>query len=166
VNGIALTGSDYFQSNNCPPVLSAGSSCTINVIFTPSVAGFDPASLNIVDGLGTQSVSLTGDGFAQLPVANLSQSTLYFPGTQVGSSSQGTGVVLSNQGPGDLNIYSISFTSPDYTQSNNCPATLAVGSSCSINVTFSPSLSGGDPASLNIVDSAGTQSVSLLGSGI
>src|SRR5262249_53282126 len=55
----------------------------------------------------------------------------------------------------------------DYSQTNNCPATLAHGASCTINVVFSPTATGTRVATLSVADDAGAspQTVSLTGVG-
>jgi len=54
-----------------------------------------------------------------------------------------------------------------FMQTNNCPASLAAGSSCSISVTFTPSGTTTQTGKLTITDNAngGTQSVPLSGTG-
>ena len=64
---IALTGtnaSDFAQTNTCGSSLAAGANCTIVVMFTPSVAGTEAASLSIADNSSgsPQTVSLSGAG--------------------------------------------------------------------------------------------------------
>jgi hypothetical protein len=53
-----------------------------------------------------------------------------------------------------------------FSQSNNCVATLAVGSICTINVVFTPTTVGAKSASVSITGTgAGTQTVALTGTG-
>jgi hypothetical protein len=67
ITSLALTGtnaSDFAQSNTCGSSLAAGANCTIAVMFTPSVAGTEAASLSIADNASgsPQTVSLSGAG--------------------------------------------------------------------------------------------------------
>jgi hypothetical protein len=67
ITGLALTGtnaSDFGQSNTCGSSLAAGANCTIVVMFTPSVAGTEAASLSIADNSSgsPQTGSLSGAG--------------------------------------------------------------------------------------------------------
>ena len=54
-----------------------------------------------------------------------------------------------------------------FTQTNNCPATLAAGAQCTISVTFTPSAAAKQTATVKITDNAkGTpQTVQLSGVG-
>jgi hypothetical protein len=57
-----ITG-DYKQTNNCPSTVAAGSSCSVNVVFTPSATGTRTGSLTVVNSTGvTQPVTLAGSG--------------------------------------------------------------------------------------------------------
>jgi hypothetical protein len=51
--------------------------------------------------------------------------------------------VMTNTGTSTMHIASISLTSSDFTQTNNCGATLAPGASCSFQVAFKPGRWGG-----------------------
>ena len=55
---------DFTQNNNCGSGLSAGGSCTINVVFSPTVAGARSGSVTITDSDQTspQTVTLSGTG--------------------------------------------------------------------------------------------------------
>jgi len=65
----------------------------------------------------------------------------------------------------------IGGTNPgDFAASNNCGGSVAVGTNCTISVTFTPVATGARSANLHIVDNSGnvgaTQSVTLTGTGI
>ena len=62
LTNLQVTG-DYKPTNNCPATLSAGSNCTVNVVFTPSTTGSRSGNLTITDSAGTpQTVTLSGTG--------------------------------------------------------------------------------------------------------
>jgi hypothetical protein len=58
------TTRDFFESNNCPTTINAGSSCTIHVIFSPQRTGPLDASIVVTDNGGgsPQIVPLSGTG--------------------------------------------------------------------------------------------------------
>jgi hypothetical protein len=67
ITSLALTGtnaSDFAQTNTCGSSLAAGANCTIAVMFTPSLAGTEAASLSITDNASgsPQTVILSGAG--------------------------------------------------------------------------------------------------------
>jgi hypothetical protein len=65
ISGIATSG-DFAESNNCGGSVTAGSSCTIRVTFTPTTTGTRPGTLSISDNAAgsPQSVVLSGTGVA------------------------------------------------------------------------------------------------------
>src|SRR2546426_4473041 len=80
-------------------------------------------------------------------------------------------LTLSNSGTASLSIASIAITganSADYAQANHCGSSLAAGSSCNIDVTFSPTAVGTRTASLTVTDndSGSPQTASFTGSGV
>jgi hypothetical protein len=65
ISSIAVSG-DYSQTNNCGTSLPANSSCTINVVFTPTATGTRTGTLTVTDSGpgGPQTSGLTGVGVA------------------------------------------------------------------------------------------------------
>jgi hypothetical protein len=97
--------------------------------------------------------------------------SISFPGWPVGISEGGEAVTLQNCGAAALNLSTIRFTGTnpgDFAETNNCPSSLAVSSSCQINLTFTPLASGNRTASLSVTDNVpgGTQTVVLTGIGV
>ena len=64
---LRLTGANaesFAQSNNCGTTVSAGTSCTVSVVFTPAGEGAQAAALTVSDSaaISPQEVTLTGTG--------------------------------------------------------------------------------------------------------
>src|SRR6202035_1947698 len=87
----------------------------------------------------------------------------------IGSSSQPKVATLTNTGSTTLTITSISVTGTGASEfpitANTCGSTLGAGLNCTISVTFKPNAEGSQSATLTGVDSAGTQTSALSGSG-
>ena len=158
--------------------IDAGTSCTMNVTFTPTATGGASGLIHLYTQVGNQSnyynaVLLSGTGTAvSNPIAKLSPA-LAFPNTNTGTTSAALFATLSNTGGAALDISSIAIggTSPaDFaigTGSNACGTTLAADAACYIYVTFTPALAAGFSATLTVTDNASptTQSVTLSGTG-
>jgi len=129
------------------------STCTVSVTFTPSAAGSRSASLTFTDNAGDspQMVGLSGTGAA--PVAGLSPFGLTFGSQNVGITSGLQPVTLSNTGSAALTITSIT-TGSDFAQTNNCAGSVAASGSCTINVTFTPTVPGPRKGMVTINDNA------------
>src|SRR5207253_2740457 len=92
-----------------------------------------------------------GTGIA--PGAALSPASLTFAAQLVGTTSAAQTVTLTNTGTAALSISGIA-TSGNYAQTNNCGTSLGVGSSCTINVTFTPTVAGSRTGTLSVTDNA------------
>jgi hypothetical protein len=165
--------SEFVVLSLCPRSLAAGKSCTIFVTF---VAGpfFNPqtATLSIMDNVpgSPQQVSLTAQVID--PLALPSVINWNFGTQKVNTSSAPKAITLSNPGLTALTINSNSITisggnSSDFSETNNCPASLAPKTSCTIDVAFKPTAKGLRSSSLVIIDNAfnNPQRISLSGTG-
>ena len=165
LGSISITASsDYGETNNCPAILAVTASCTINVTFSPSAAGFLSENLTVSDDAANtpQTVSLNGTGFNLLSPTSLSFNT-----EGVGFSTPPQTVTLTNSSSGPLTIDSISTTG-DFAQTNTCPvspATVAAAATCTISVTFTPTADGARSGTLAVNTSLGTVTVGLAGTG-
>ena len=109
-------------------------------------------------------MSLNGTGEAA-PTDTLSATSLTFSATIVGQTSSAQGVTLTNSGGMPLSSISPSVTGP-FQVSSNCGGQLTGNSSCSINVSFSPTAAGTQTGTLTISDAIRTQTVALSGTGL
>jgi hypothetical protein len=99
--------------------------------------------------------------------ASLSAASLSFSGQLVETISPPQAITLSNIGNATLNITSI-VPSGDFSQTNTCGTSLAVGGSCVINVNFTPIASWTRGGSVLITDDSSngaTQLILLTGMG-
>jgi hypothetical protein len=180
--GVAISGgapaaanTDFKSpSNTCGTSIAAGASCTISVVFTPSVAAIETANLVITDADSTspQTVSLTGTGTSSaLTVAPLS---LTFGSQPVGPATAAQTVTLTNNSNAAIAFTGavVSGGAPaaansDFTTTTTCVGSIAVGTPCTISVVFKPSVASAETANLVITDADSTspQTVALTGTG-
>ena len=173
ISSIALTGSNPSQfsvSHDCPPTVPAGDTCTISVKFRPTSAGSKTAFLTVVagDGAGTKRVTLSGTGVRS--AMSVMPTSLLFGNQARGTTSATRTVTVSNAGTVVLPIVSIKLqgTNPgQFEQSNNCPAQIPIGESCTVGVAFDPTSTGSKTAVLRITAGGGAaaRSVTLSGTG-
>lgn len=126
----------------------------------------DLATANFQDN--TLSVLLQTARAAE-PAALLSPSTVTFPAQPTGSTSGAQAVALNNTGTVALAIASIAVTG-DFAETDNCGTSVAAGGDCTINITFTPSLTGSRGGTLTVTDNSNgaagnTQSTALSGTG-
>jgi hypothetical protein len=160
------TSGDFTQTNTCGSSIAAGTSCTVNVVFTPSTTGTRNGNLTATVSGVTNTVPLSGTGVAPGPILNANPGSLNFGGTVVGNSSATQTVTVSNSGTTSAAVSGVSATG-DFSQTNNC-TTLAVGASCTVTVRFTPTSSGTRTGAVTITSNANNSptSVGLTGSGI
>ena len=175
VTGVQVVGAQApafaVPSDGCSgQSVSPGDSCKVGILFSPELAGSNTASLSVTDNASDspQAVALSGIGLA--PTANVAPPSIDFGPVTVDQSSAPQTVTVGNPGPGPLTISTVRVTGAQdgnfRTSADTCSgATVASDSSCSVAVTFSPTASGTDSASLQITDDAADspQSVPLSG---
>jgi len=106
-------------------------------------------------------------------MVNVSPAMIPFGAQSINTTSAAQVVTVTNTGAAPVVISRISLggTNPGrFAQTNNCPiggTGLAVGGSCTINVTFTPGRAIAHSATVTVRDNAGTGShvVTLSGSG-
>ncbi|WP_433615957.1 choice-of-anchor D domain-containing protein [Dactylosporangium sp. CA-139114] len=166
VGTIAVSG-DFAQTNTCGSSIAAGASCTVSVTFKPTVAGARTGTLTVTASGITNTVPLSGTGVAPGPIVNANPGSLSFGGTVVGTSSATQTVTLNNSGTTAASVSGIA-TSGDFSQTNTCGNSIAVGASCTVTVKFTPTASGSRSGSLTVTSNANNSpaTVGLSGSGI
>ena len=127
-------------------------------------------SLSISSNLWAQSTQAPVQTQVPAPAITFTPGTVTF-GTEVIGSTGGSepvveNVELKNSGTAALVISKFNIKG-NYTQTNNCPAVLAVGASCTISLTFKPAGGGVRNGTLEITDNAADspQAVTVMGTG-
>src|SRR5262245_19137791 len=160
VSSVAASGG-YSVTNNCA-TLAPGAACVITVKFISALVGADPGTITIRDNAASSPQLVTLSGSTVAPFV-LSPAKVAFTSTAVGTTSPVQSLRLTNRGSG-LTISTIA-TSGDYLQSNNCPASLASGASCTVNVQFHPTAVGTITGAVSVLGSTYGVSAKLSGTG-
>ncbi len=157
ITGAALTtGTDFAITNACGPTLAPAASCNISVTFKPTAVAALSDTLTITTNVGPQTVNMTGNGIAGVPVAAIS-GPLAFGNQVVNTPSLAKVVTISNGAAATANLTfpSVAVISgvnaADFTIAANTCASVVPGTSCSISVVFNPAVVlGAETASLAI----------------
>jgi Abnormal spindle-like microcephaly-assoc'd, ASPM-SPD-2-Hydin len=164
ITSVGVSGPFVVSTNGCGTSLAANSDCQLLIEFSPAQAGAATGTLTLLDGGGTQTVGLSGNGAAP-PTDTLTLATLAFPGTVVGQISQAQTITMTNSG--GLPLTSIAATtSGPFQVSSNCTSQLGANSTCAFSVLFDPTATGTQTGILTIADALHTQTVSLAGTGL
>ena len=172
ISSIAVTGTEAGDfpetATTCASSLAAAASCTVSLEFQPTTTGARSANLTVTDNAAgsPQQVPLSGTG----TTAELSPTSVSFGSETVGTTSAVKTVTLKNVGTTAITITSITIagTDPgDFGETQTCGSSLAASASCTISVTFKPTVTGNRNATLKVTDNAAgsPQQVALLGTG-
>ena len=145
-------------------VLDPSDSCTVWVVgeYLPANRTTEPywytaiAELPPINSCSAANASVT-----------LSPTSAAFGSEQVGVTSAAQTFTLTNNQSSGLSISSVG-TSGDFAQTNNCGSSLASATSCTIQVTFTPTTTGSRQGTLTVSDNASNspQTASLTGTGL
>jgi hypothetical protein len=169
--GTETTG-DYSSINGCGDFVAVGTSCAIQVTFTPTISGTRTGALLVYDNApGAPHTAFLTNSSAE-PTILLFPSTLDFSSQVIGAAPVSKKISLTNVGDHVLTIGGASIdqtTGSDFVVSGNtCSATLDPGGNCSIVVTFSPHTTGAQTAVLKAIEGGAansTSTVALSGTG-
>jgi hypothetical protein len=166
ITSIEITG-DFAQTNTCGSAVAAGANCTIDVTFTPTVAGGRTGSITVTDDAAGSPRVVPLGGIGVAPSVFLSRTGLSFTNQGIGITSAPQTVTLTNTGNALLTIDSVAV-SDDFAETNTCGASVAAGANCEISVTFTPTATGTRTGALTITDDAAGSPhvVPLLGGGV
>jgi Abnormal spindle-like microcephaly-assoc'd, ASPM-SPD-2-Hydin/Beta-propeller repeat/HYDIN/CFA65/VesB-like, Ig-like domain len=161
-----VTG-DFQFTHTCGTSIAPGTSCAIDVTFTPQETGTRTGALRSYDEGSDEwyeFLPLTGVGIA--PALSVSPTSLTFEDQLVGSTSETQTVTLTNTRTGPVNFANI-HAATDFPQSTDCGNSLTAGASCTINVTFTPEVTGSMTEQITITyDAPGSpQSITVSGKG-
>jgi hypothetical protein len=175
ITSIAIGGanaSQYTQTNTCLTTIAPGGKCGIVPVFKPTISGLVPAPLTITsnDPQSPQILYLQGRG-TQISVP----SAVTIPNTTLGSTTQ-QAVTVKNVGNTTVTFGGFSITCYNavagicayYTQTNNCGASLGGKKSCTVTVSFAPTVAGSSAGTLSVMDNDKTspQTVTVTGIGV
>ena len=141
VNSCSVSNS-AFSVQNCPTTLTAGSTTTINVVFTPTDIADYTGTLTIKTDKGDYSVQLSGKGTG----LEVSTKTLNFGSVSINNSVTKT-ITITNTGSSDITInqinaipdgYNIKIGNQDVTSGTTLNIKLPAGNSLKLYVTFAP----------------------------
>lgn len=161
-----VTNSTYvtYSSSNTS-VATVDSTGTV----TAGVAG--TATITATYTQAGQSVQLAIPVTVEPSVMLVTPPSLSFGNQEIGTASAPQQVTVTNQLPGPMKLLSVSATG-DFSETGSCstsapPFILQPGTSCTVNVTFTPSMIGPETGALSIDNNTnGMSTVALSGTGL
>jgi phospholipase C len=163
LSSIAVVG-DFAETNTCGSSLAAGASCSIHVTYSPLSSGTLYGAINIQSSDPADPIMVGLQGTAT--AVGLSQTSLTFPTTKVGTTSSAIKFTVSNTSAIGLNLGTI-VMSGDFAETTSCATPLPGGSNCTVSITFKPTATGTRTGSFSLPtsDYQSPQTVTLTGTG-
>jgi hypothetical protein len=153
------TTTNFTETDDCGSSVAAGAGCTINVTAAPSSIGSLDGALSVTDDApGSPQVAPLSSSSTEVALSGSLRFGCFpgpiFLGGHCVCNTSGT-AMLTNMGTTSLDISSITI-SGDFSETNNCPASLGAGQSCSIGVTWLKSVAGPfSSGTLSVFDNGG-----------
>jgi hypothetical protein len=179
--GISLAASGSYSitggGTTCGSTLAAATPCTISVTFTPTANGSIDGAVTVTYGAAysPQEVKLTGTGTGgSTSPLKFTPTSLAFTSQAIGTTSAAKTVTVQNTSASTVTLSSIA-TSGNFTQAGSgatpCSDTsiLVQNASCTLSVTFAPTIAGAIQGALVISDNATSvdqQVVNLTGTAV
>ena len=128
------------QNNTCVSSLASGASCTLQVVFTPTATGDSAATLSLPGQYSSSPASVALDGNGVTPGALTFTPSAVLFGPVVVNSTATQSINVQNTGGASVTL-GTPFTDQgsSFGVVNHCGTSLAPGSACTMQVSFSPS---------------------------
>ncbi len=163
ISSASVSSPFLIVSNGCGSSLAASTACSVSIDFSPSASGPANGTFTLIDSAGTQTAPLNGIGITGA-TDTLSATSLSFPTTGTGQTSAPLTLTLTNSGGVPLTSIGTSVSGP-FAATTTCGTSLAADSSCTLSVTFSPTVLGTAHGSLTVSDALRSQVIALSGTG-
>lgn len=157
-----LSEAPFLATSTCGVSLAPGQRCSVSVTYAPTYQVANSADL-ATPRVDTSTISIESDGAdapyfidmagqvaparsatpgadGSLHTLSITQGSLTFPSTPVGSASASQAVTITNTGTVAAHIFGI-ISSSGFAATNDC-STLQPNGTCSIHVAFQPQASG------------------------
>ncbi len=164
---MSSNGAYTLSNDTCSgAMLMAGAQCTTDVIFSPTVDGALAAQLTAMDGVAP-SDAITLDGTGVPPLSLAPGGGLDFGNVVVFNDSATMTATLTNNTGSAINGLVDSISGDFSRVGGSCGNSLAAGASCSIDVRFTPTMTGASNGMLDVAGGGGEMiAITLTGFGI
>ena len=156
-------------TSTCGTSLAAGSSCAFHIQFAPAATGPVVGAVSIpITGHSSLSLAVAGTGTPSTYAAALSfnPGILDFGALQTGDNPSMSMSITNTSGlPTGIQSIGLEGSGAFTLTGNNCPAILAGGKSCTLQITFQPTITAIYSGILKVSESSGAKTnVALSGS--
>jgi hypothetical protein len=132
------------SASSCGATLAAGASCVVQVVFNPQTTGGSAATLNISSSSpGVAAVNVGLGGTSQtVSGLNVAPAMLSFGAVLPGGTSTAQMVTISNSSTFAASVLTVAVSQGFSWTQYTCTGSLAPAASCTVGVSFAPTVSG------------------------
>ncbi len=162
-------------ASDCGTVVAPGANCLIAIVFAPGTVGANTGSVTISHNVSATAivVALNGNGTpVPQPLIRMVEA-ISFGDQIIGTSSTARNLAITNFGTAPLSVSSVQIAGAnagDFTLAGTCANAVAPGASCTVTITFKPTVIGVKAAQVNVVsnaqNAASVNKVVLSGNGV
>jgi hypothetical protein len=165
-SGPPAPSGSFTETSNCTDTLAPGASCTFTVTFNPGPG--EQTTLTLTAFIGAEQAATTIiSGTGVVLSDTLTPTTFNYGNVPVGSfQSQAFTLTSTNALPLHVTNYSVSGAGFSLTPFSPNPCSQSQPTSCVFSVQFDPTVAGAATGTFTVVDDAGTQTVTLSGTGV
>jgi hypothetical protein len=147
--------------------IAPGNSVSVNFTVPESIEAGASSLVVVANGIASEAVSVTV-GTTTGTTVTLTPTSLAFGSVAVDTISTPKSVTLMNTGTATLDITSVLPSTGFAISATTCGATLTIGKTCKVSVTFDPTTLGAHTGTLSFTDNAtgSAQTVPLSGTGV
>ena len=159
------------ENNMTASILMGDNTGNFTLVSSPYTGGEDCVAVADFNGDGKLDFAAANYNenmvsiLLQAPAVTLSPASLNFGDLNVGRISAPQTAAVTNVGYAEVDISGIAITGAnedEFSQTNNCPSSLAIGASCTIMVRFKTLDEGLGTAALTISDNGGNNPTTIL----
>ena len=160
IASVSISGDDFQMTHDgCTGTLSPGAKCQVSALFQPVANGLRKGALTLTGNFIGSPLTIRLAGKSVPPKLRIAPAALNFGKQANGTTSAEKTAALSNNNAVPITISSIASSTGDFAASQNCVGTIAQsGGTCTMSVTFTPSSTMLESATITLQDDAGTGS--------
>ncbi len=151
-----VTGDYSITANTCTATIAPSGTCTISVIFTPTATGSRTGTLTVRNsstGNPLLTAALGGTGLDT--TATLTPTSYAFPNTAVTGTSAAANFTVTNTSAIAIKVNAPTITGDFAIRATTCNgSSLPSNATCTITVTFSPTVVGARTGTLTVTDTS------------
>ena len=168
---LSTTGDFSIQSTTCGATMLTKTTCTVSLVFTPTTESAERGTLVIQDTGISQSEVVTLAGAVYGPVESVSATLINFGNETVGLTAATQTITMNSSGAVGLSNVLVTpggTNSADFPYASTCATILAANASCTVTVSFKPSVATAESATLTFSSNGmnSPQVVTLSGTGV